>query len=100
MTSKEEFTDDLIAQLVRTAIDLRRETGFEEGAAVVSSETVILGSILAMYFKKCGRRIAETSYAALDSADLTVEALAFSELWRRVHPGEGDLWETEEDDLN
>ena len=100
MSTKDEFTDDLIAKLIRTAIDLRREASFEEGAAQVASETGILGSILAMYFKKCGRKIAETSYAALDASGLTVEALAFSELWCRARSGEDDLWETEGDDLN
>ncbi|MDE1862248.1 MAG: hypothetical protein KGI33_04980 [Thaumarchaeota archaeon] len=97
---KEEFADDLISQLVRTAIDLKREACFEEGAAEVASETLILGSILAMYLKKCGRKIAETSYAVLDSAGLTVESLAFSELWCRIHLEQDDLWETDEDDLN
>ena len=100
MTSKEEFTDDLINQLVRTAIDLKREACFVEGAAEVSSETVILGSVLAVYLKSPGRRSAETVYAALDMAGLTVEALAFSELWRRSYPEENDLWAAEDDDLN
>lgn len=100
MTSKEEFTDDLINQLVRTAVDLKRETGFEVGAVTVDSETAILGSILAGYFKNSGRKLAETTYAAFDKAGFTVEALAFSELWRRGHPEQDDLWATEDDDLN
>lgn len=79
MTSNEKFTDDLIHQLVRTAVDLRREAGFVKGIAEIPSETTILGTILARYFKNSGRKIAETAYAALDAAGLTVDALAFSD---------------------
>lgn len=96
----EKFSDNLINQLVRTAIDLKRETTFVEGAAEVASETAILGSILARYLKKSGRKIAETAYWAFDAAELTVEALAFSELWRRSNPEQNDLWATEDDGLN
>ncbi len=97
MASNEKFSDDLVNQLVRTAIDLKRETTFVKGIAEIASETQILGAILAEFLKKSGRKIAETAYAALDAAGLTVEALAFSELWRRGNPEQNDLWATEED---
>ena len=100
MTPNEKFTDELIHQLVRTAVDLNRETTYVKGIAEIASETEILGSILAGYFKKSGRKIAETAYAALDEAGLALEALAFAELWRRSNPEQNDLWATEDDDLN
>ncbi|SRR5579875_543144 len=100
MTSSEKFSDDLVNQLVKTAVDLKRETGFVKGVAEIASETQILGTILAKYLQKSGRKIAETAYAAFDAAELTVEALAFAELWRRSNPEQNDLWATEDDDLN
>lgn len=90
----------MVNQLVRTAVDLKRETSFVKGIAEIASETQILGIILAQYFKNSGRKIAETAYAAFDKAGLTVEALAFSELWRRSNPEQNDLWATGDDDLD
>lgn len=98
VASSEKFSNDLINQLVRTAIDLKRQTSFVEGIADIASETEILGSILACYLENSGRKVAETAYAALEEAGLTVEALAFSELWRRSKPDETDLWSTRDGD--
>lgn len=98
MSSSEKFSNDLVNQLVRTAIDLKRETSFVEGFSDIASEPEILGSILAGYFKNSGRKIAETAYAALEEAGMTPEALAFSELWRRSNPDQNDLWATGEGD--
>lgn len=100
MNSSERFSDDLIRQLLRSAIILKIENSSTRGAAEVIAESEILGSIIAQYFKNAGRKIAETAYAAFDASGLTVEALAFSELWRRSNPGQNDLWSTEEDDLD
>lgn len=100
MPSNEQFTDDLIRQLVRTTIVLKLESSFTPAAAEVVAESEILGSVIAKYFKNAGRKIAETAYAAFDAAGLTVEALAFAELWRRSNPEQNDLWATEDDDLN
>lgn len=100
MASNEKFTDELVRQLVRTAIVLKLESTFTPAAAEVVAESEILGSIIAQYFKNAGRKIAEMAYAAFDAAGLTVEALAFSELWRRSHPEQNDLWTTGEDDLD
>ncbi|MDE1863604.1 MAG: hypothetical protein KGI33_11935 [Thaumarchaeota archaeon] len=100
MTSGERFADDLVRQLVRAAIVLKIESSFAPEVAEVTAESEILGSIVAKYFRNAGRKIAETAYAAFDDAGLTVEALAFSELWRRSHPEQDDLWETEDDGLN
>lgn len=100
MASNKKFTDDLIHQLVRTAIVLKLENTFTPAVAEVLSESEILGSILAQYYKKSGRKIAEIAYAAFDKAGLTVEALAFSKLWRRSNPDQNDLCATEKDDLD
>ncbi len=99
MPPRENFTNDLVNQLVHAAIVLKRESSFVEGGAKVASETEILGWIISHYFKKSGRKIAETAYAALDDAGL-VEALAFSEFWRKMNPDQNDLWATGEDDPN
>ncbi len=100
MKPDEKLVDQIVSMLVRTAIDLKREAEFVPEASEIASESEILGKILALYFKKSGRKIAEMAYAALDEAGLTVEALALSELWRRSNPEQNDLWATEEDDLN
>ncbi|MDE1763894.1 MAG: hypothetical protein KGH88_06585 [Thaumarchaeota archaeon] len=97
MTPDEKLADQIVSMLVRTAIDLKRETSFVPEAAEIASESEILGQILVQYFKMSGRKIAETAYAALDEAGLAVEALAFSELWRKMNPDQNDLWATEED---
>lgn len=77
MASNEKFTDDLIHQLVCTAIVLKLENNFTPAVAEVLSESKMLGSIIAQYFKNTGRRIAETAYATFDAAGLTVEHLPF-----------------------
>lgn len=96
----EELADQVVSMLVRTAIDLKRETGFVQESAELAAETEILGQVIARYFHGSGRKIAETAYAALDKAGLAVEALAFAELWRRGNPDQDDLWAPEEDGLN
>ena len=100
MTPNEKFSDDLVHHLVHAAIVLKRESAFTSGAAEIGSNSEILGTILATYFENSGRKIAETAYAALDAAGLTVEALAFSELWRRSNPEQNDLWANEDHDLD
>lgn len=100
MSSNEKLADQIISHLLRTSIDLKRETIFVPESADIASESEILGSIIAQYFKNVGRKIAETAYAAFDAAGLTVEALAFAELWRRSNPEQDDLWTTENEDLN
>lgn len=100
MAPNKNVVDQIILQLVRTAVDLKRGTGFVPESAELASETEILGAILAQYLEKSGRAIAETAYAALDKSGLTVEALGLAELWRRMNPEQNDLWAPEEDDLD
>lgn len=100
MAPDEKFSDELVHQLVRTAIDLKRQASFVPESAEIASETEVLGRVLARYLKKSGRKIAETAYAALDEAGLAVEALAVSELWRKMNPDQDDLWSTGDGDGN
>lgn len=96
MEQGKKLADQIVWQLVRTAIDIKRETGpaciFQE----TESDSEILGSIVAMYLRS-QRKVAEAAFSALEEAGLHIESLGLDDTWRLRHPGQDYLWVTEED---
>lgn len=97
MESDEKTVDQVIRQLVKTAIELKREVAFVPEYAQKARESEILGIIVAQYFKWSGRQVAETAYAGLEEANFHTESHKFNEIWREGKPSENNLWMSEED---
>lgn len=84
--------NDMVRQLLRTAIDIKREKGFALEFDKMESETRVLGKILAQYLDGAPRKIAEAAYAALEEAGLHAESLGLNIVWNATNPGQDDLW--------
>ncbi len=97
MESDEKTVDQIISQLVKTAIELKREVAFVPEYAQKARESEILGIIVAQYFKWSGRKVAEAAYAGLEEANFHTESHRFNEIWQANNPGEPDLWINEEE---
>lgn len=97
MQSKEKTIDETIKELVKKAIELKREVAFVPEYAQKASESEILGIIVAQYFRWSGREVAEVTYAGLEEANFHTESAKFNEIWHEKNPSEADLWITEED---
>ncbi|MGI0062711.1 MAG: hypothetical protein ACREBA_09705, partial [Nitrosotalea sp.] len=69
MESDEKAVDQIIRQLVKTVIELKREIAFVPEYAQKAAESEILGIILAQYFRWSGRQVAETAFAGLEEAN-------------------------------
>lgn len=95
MESK-KLVDQIVWQLVRTAIDIKRETGPAHLLQEAESDSEILGGIVAMYLRS-QRKVAEAAFSALEEAGLHIESLGLDDTWRLRHPGQDYLWITEED---
>lgn len=96
MQSKEKTIDETIEELVKKAIELKREIAFVPEYAQKASESEILGIIVAQHFKWSGRQVAEVAYAGLEEANFHTESHRFNEIWHERNPGQDDLWICEE----
>ncbi|MGI0060911.1 MAG: hypothetical protein ACREBA_00490 [Nitrosotalea sp.] len=97
MESDEKAVDQVIRQLVKTVIELKREIAFVPEYAQKARESEILGIILAQYFRWSGRQVAETAYAGLEEANFHKESHRFNEIWQANNPDQADLWINEEE---
>ena len=92
MRQYRNIKDDKIRQLLRAAIDIKREKGFAIEFDEIEPETRVLGIILAIYLERSPRKIAEAAYAALEEAGLYAESLGLNIVWNATNPGQEDLW--------
>lgn len=97
MQSKQKTIDETIKELVKKAIELKREIAFVPEYAQKASESEILGIIAAQYFRWSGRQVAELAYAGLEEANFHTESHRFNEIWCANNPDQDDLWITEEE---
>ena len=97
MQSKEKTIDETIEELVKKAIELKRSIAFVPEYAQKTTESEILGIIIAQHFKWSGRQVAEVAYAGLEDANFHTESCKFNKIWQENNPGQSDLWITVEE---